>query len=190
MSSPPGRAFVAVLLGSMLWMAAASATQPPANPTAAAMKAFRDRADAYLSLHKKVADALPPLKETSDPQKIADREKLLGEGIRAARPGARPGDIIGEIAPLIVKAIRADLQRRTATDRKALFSEMPSPLPPLKVNDIYPSAVPLATFPPALLQTLPPLPEGLEYRFYGHHLILRDVKANVVADMLRNVIPS
>jgi hypothetical protein len=192
MSSHSGKAFaiVAALAAAVVQASAVGATQPPVNPKAAAMKAFRDRADAYLSLHKKVADALPPLKETSDPQKIADREKLLGEGIRAARPGARPGAIFGEIAPLIVKTTRADLRRRTATDRKALFSEMPSPLPPLKVNDIYPSTVPLATFPPALLQTLPPLPEGLEYRFYGHHLILRDVKANVIADMLRNIIPS
>ncbi len=175
---------------SVVLLSAAGATQPPVNPKAAAMKAFRDRADAYLSIHKKVADSLPPLKETSDPQKIAAREKLLGEGIRGARRGARPGDIFGEIAPLIVKTIRADLRHRTATDRKALFSEMPSPLPPLKVNDIYPSTVPLGTFPASLLQTLPPLPDGLEYRFYGHHLILRDVKANIVADMRRNVIPS
>jgi len=49
--------------------------------------------------------------------------------------------------------------------------------------------VPLITFPPALLQSLPPLPEGLEYRFYGRHLILRDVKANIVVDMLRNIVP-
>ena len=65
---------------------------------------------------------------------------------------------------------------------------MPARVPPLKVNDIYPSTVPLITFPPSLLQSLPPLPEGLEYRFYGRHLILRDVKANIVVDILRNVV--
>ena len=86
--------------------------------------------------------------------------------------------------------VRADIARRSRADRKALFSEMPARVPPLTVNAVYPSTVPLITFPPSLLQSLPPLPEGLEYRFYGHHLILRDVKANIVADMLRNVVPA
>jgi hypothetical protein len=159
------------------------------NPTAAAMKAFRDRADAYLALHKKVAGALPPLKETNDPQKIADREKLLGESLAKARADARSGQIFGEIAPRVTRLVRADLVHRSRADRKALFCEMPARVPPLNVNTIYPASVPLITFPPSLLQTLPPLPEGLEYRFYGRHLILRDVKANIVADILRNVVP-
>mgnify|MGYP006375434595 CR=1 FL=1 len=33
---------------------------------------------------------------------------------------------------------------------------------------------------------LPPLPEGLEYRFVGRHLIIRDVAANIVVDVLRD----
>ena len=65
---------------SLLTLASATGAQP-VNATAAAMKAFRDRADAYLAVHKKVAGELPPLKETDDPQKIADRETLLGESI-------------------------------------------------------------------------------------------------------------
>jgi hypothetical protein len=160
------------------------------NPTAAAMKAFRDRAEAYLALHKKVAGEIPPLKETDDAQKIADREKLLGASIANARTAARPGEIFGEIAPRVVKLVRSDIGHRSRADRKALFSEMPPRPPALNVNAVYPSSVPLITFPPSLLQSLPPLPEGLEYRFYGRHLILRDVKANIVADILRNVVPT
>ncbi len=177
----------AACLLSMIMIATAGA-QPPVNPTAAAMKAFRDRADAYLAVHKKVADELPALKETDDAQKIADREKLLGATIAKARTTARPGEIFGDVAPLVVTIVRGDIGHRSPPDRKALFSEMPARVPPLKVNDIYPSTVPLITFPPSLLQSLPPLPEGLEYRFYGRHLILRDVKANIVVDILRNVV--
>ena len=154
------------------------------------MKEFRDRADAYLALHKKVADALPPLKETNDPQKIADRETLLGVSIGRARATARVGEIFGDAAPLVATLVRDDLGHRPRADRKALFSEMPARVPALGINDVYPPAVPLVTFPPALLQSLPPLPEGLEYRFYGRHLILRDVKANIVVDLLRNVVPA
>jgi hypothetical protein len=179
----------ALAVGFWSMLAAATAAQPSVNPKAAMMKEFRDRADAYLALHKKIADGLPPLKETSDPHKIAEREKLLGVTIGKARANARSGEIFGAIAPLVAKTIQADLRHRSAADRKALFAEMPARVPPLAVNAIYPSTMPLITFPPALLQSLPPLPEGLEYRFYGHHLILRDVKANIVADMLRNVVP-
>jgi hypothetical protein len=167
-----------------------AAVQPVVNPTAAMMKEFRDRAEAYLALHKKVADDLPPLKETDDPQKIATREKLLGESIAKARAGAHEGDTFGDIASLVTKAVRNDLGHRTPADRRALFAEMPARVPPLKVNDIYPPSVPLLTFPPALLQSLPPLPDGLEYRFYARHLILRDAKANIVVDILRNVAPA
>jgi hypothetical protein len=160
------------------------------NPTAAAMKAFRDRADVYLALHKKIAGELPPLKETNDPQKIADREKLLGEHIARARTASRPGEIFGEISPRVARIVRADITHRSRADRRALFSEMPPHAPALSVNAVYPPSVPLLTFPPSLLQALPPLPDGLEYRFYGRHLILRDVKANIVADILRNVVPA
>jgi hypothetical protein len=178
----------AACLLAMVVIATAGA-QPSVNPTAAAMKAFRDRAETYLALHKKVADTVPALKETDDAQKIADREKLLGTTIAKARPTARPGEIFGDIAPRLVKIVRGDIGHRSPSDRKALFSEMPARVPPLKINDIYPSSVPLITFPPALLQSMPPLPEGLEYRFYGRHLILRDVKANIVVDILRNAVP-
>jgi hypothetical protein len=168
----------------------AATVQAPVNAKAATMKEFRDRADAYLALHKKVADALPPLKETDDPQKIADRENLLGASIGKARTTARAGEIFGDAAPLVATIVRDDLGHRSRADRAALFSEMPARVPALGINDVYPPAVPLVTFPPALLQSLPPLPDGLEYRFYGRHLILRDVKANIVVDLLRNVVPA
>jgi hypothetical protein len=174
---------------SLLMLVSSTGAQP-VNAAAAAMKAFHDRADAYLAVHKKVAGELPPLKETDNPQKIADREMLLGQSIAKARASARPGEIFGEIAPRVTSLVRADLAHRSRADRKALFAEMPAQVPTLKVNAVYPPAVPLITFPPTLLQSLPPLPEGLEYRFYGRHLILRDVKANIVADILRNVIPT
>src|SRR5262245_27898356 len=174
------------------WIALATTAgaQPAVNPTAAMMKEFRDRAEAYLALHKKVACELPPLKETDDPQKIAEREKLLGTSIARSRTAAREGEVFGDIAPLVIRVVRNDLSHRTPADRKALFAEMPARAPPLKVNGIYPSSVPRLTFSPALLQSLPPLPDGLEYRFYGRHLILRDVKANIVVDMRRNIVPA
>ena len=58
------------------------------------------------------------------------------------------------------------------------------------INTIYPTTLPLATFPPALLRKLPDLPPELEYRIVGRSLILRDVKANLIVDILRDVVPT
>lgn len=57
------------------------------------------------------------------------------------------------------------------------------------VNARYPPNVPYTTLPPALLLRLPTLPDGLEYRFVGRALILRDVDAALIVDFLPNALP-
>ena len=184
----------ALILGVLGTVAAAGLTasalqQAPVNAYGAAVKAYRDRCDAYLALHKKAADTVPPLKETSDPAKLTAREQALGEAIRQLRPEAKPGDLFGsDLSPYIRQAVQKDWKKRSAADRKAITEEVP-PGAVADVNATYPPALPLATFPANLLATLPPLAEGLEYRFVGRHLILRDVKANIIVDVLPNVLP-
>lgn len=163
--------------------------EPPVNAYGAAVKAFRDRIDAYLAVHKKAAGTVPALKETDDPAKLTAREVALGEAIRQARSGAKAGDIFGtDLAPRIRSIIKKDWAKRSAADRRGLSEDIPSGTL-ADVNATYPSALPLATFPASLLAALPPLPEDLEYRFVGRHLILRDVKANIIVDVLPNVLP-
>ena len=99
--------------------------------------------------------------------------------------GAGPGD---EVTARIRDVIRKDWARRSAADRAGLAEDMP-PGAVADINATYPSTLPLATFPASLLAALPPLPEEIEYRFVGRHLILRDVKANIIIDVLRNVLP-
>ena len=41
--------------------------------------------------------------------------------------------------------------------------------------------------PPSILLNLPKLPEELEYRFVGPHLILHDVNANLIVDFIPGV---
>ena len=54
---------------------------------------------------------------------------------------------------------------------------------------VYPENEPLSTVPPNVLMTLPPLPEDIEYRFVGRHVILRDARANLIVDYVANAIP-
>ena len=161
----------------------------PVNQYGAAVKAFRDRADDYLALQKKAGDGLPPLKETDDPNKLAPRQQALGEAIRQARAGAKEGDLFGpEIGARARKLVREDWASRAKKDKQGLAENIP-PGWVAEVNATYPPTLPLATFPPALLAELPPLPEGLEYRFAGRHLIIRDATANLIVDVLSNALP-
>ena len=59
----------------------------------------------------------------------------------------------------------------------------------LRVNDSYPSKVPLQSTPPTLLMNLPKLPEELEYRLVGRSLVLRCAKGNLIVDFIPNVMP-
>jgi hypothetical protein len=42
---------------------------------------------------------------------------------------------------------------------------------------------------PALLQVLPPLPRELEYRFVDRDLVLIDIHADLVVDILKEALP-
>lgn len=161
----------------------------PVNPKGAATKAFLDRIAEYVVFHNNVQKMVPPLTETSDPEKISAREKALGEMLIKMRPNAKPGDfLIKEYQPFLAQIIKEDFAKRSLADRKALIVELPKGIN-VGVNQVYPTTLPLATFPPNLLKVLPELPPELEYRIVGRDVILRDVKGNVVVDMMPNVFP-
>ena len=50
--------------------------------------------------------------------------------------------------------------------------------------------LPLATFPATLLPLLPRLPEQLEYRVVQNYLVLRDIEANLILDVMPNAVPT
>jgi hypothetical protein len=167
----------------------AGASQDQVNPHGAAVKAFQDRVNAYVQLHRRIADTLPKLKETPDPSEIAARERDLGAAIAQARAGAVLGEVFGdELKPFFLKSVREDWAARSPADRKAILGELPRDLK-IAPNTVYPTRYPLLTMPPKLLARLPELPDELEYRLMGRHLILRDTKANIIVDAVLNVLP-
>ena len=182
------------LLG--LWLVAlsppaADPAQPAAvNPTGAAVLAFKTRVADYVKIHKDAASKVPRLTETDDPAKVHHREAALGEMIKSLRATAREGDIFGtEFRPILEREVRSDFRSRSAADRKALIHELPARMK-LAVNMSYPGDLPLATFPARLLRKLPELPPELEYRIVGRHIVLRDVTANVIVDVARDIVPT
>jgi hypothetical protein len=158
-----------------------------ASETTAAERAFLERTAQYLELAKQASADVPALKETDTPEQIAVRERLRAEAIQRARVGAKAGDLFGTAAPLVRATVQRDWRRRTAEERAGLLAEIPASAPPA-VNSVYPTTYPLLTFPPTLLRALPALPEGLEYRLLGAHLVVRDIDANLIVDVLPNVL--
>ena len=174
---------------TFLSVGAAVPQEAPANPLAQSMANFKKRVDDYMKLRGGVTKKVPEVRETGDPAKISAREKALGQAIAMARPTARPGDVFGEDMSVHLKSILAeDWKARSPADRKALFEEIPKGLQ-LKVNQVYPTTLPLVSVPAKLLARLPTLPEELEYRLVDRHLLLRDRDANLIIDVLSNVWP-
>jgi hypothetical protein len=167
---------------------------PAPGPETEAYGRF-DRAVAdYLALRREAVAGVPPLKAGADAATIAARQKALAQAIRARRRGARAGEIFTPAAaPLIVRAAREELaggaDERSKVARENPRAETPKSPVVLKVNADYPPAASVSTMPPGLLLRLPRLPEGIEYRFVGKHLVLTDVDASIIVDYLLNVAP-
>jgi hypothetical protein len=58
----------------------------------------------------------------------------------------------------------------------------------LHVNGSYPADIPFETTPPTLLNEFPVLPQAIQYRFVGPNLVLQDVAANLIIDVLPHAI--
>jgi hypothetical protein len=168
--------------------AAVKAQRHAVNPAGEAAAAFKKRLDDYLKLRSGITAKIPDVSETHDPVKISAREKALGEAIAAARIASKPGDLFGDISPYVTQIVAKDWATRSAADRKALFKELPTGVQ-VSINKPYPTTLPLLTVPSNLLVNLPMLPDDLEYRIVDRHLLLRDRDANLVLDILYNVLP-
>ncbi|MGA3041258.1 MAG: hypothetical protein ABSF54_10780 [Bryobacteraceae bacterium] len=160
------------------------------NQGAAILKDFDGRVVDYVKLHKTVQPESHRLKPTKSPEAIKHYQDSLARGIRAARRGARQGDVF---TPKITAEFRRLIELTMHGPEAGAIRESlrhAEPLAPraLRVNEAYPPAIPLQSTPPSLLLNLPPLPAELEYRVVGHTLILRDKDANLIVDFIRNAI--
>lgn len=176
---------VAILLAGVL---AAQADPPAVNRDAALVNEFEKRVASYLKLRQDIEAEMGRLKTTQSGEKISRHEGDLRHKVRAARMGAREGDIFTpEISMEIRRLIGLAMQPADAARIKQSLRHSEPVQLYLKVNDKYPERVPLQTTPPTLLENLPKLPPEIEYRITGRDLVLLDAKANLVVDVLRGV---
>jgi len=148
---------------------------------AAALKKFTTSVDGYLTLRRSIEKKLPALKNKEElPEMIAAHQQALARKIREGRPNAKRGDIFSRD----VREAFRHLIRNAFQDPGTAVAHST-----VQVNGVYPDAVAETTFPSALLQKLPQLPEELAYRIVGHDLVLVDSKANLVVDLFHEALP-
>jgi hypothetical protein len=168
-----------------------TSTDPAVNPNAAVMADFKARVEKYAELHKDLAKGAAKQKDDTTAEQINAQKTALTEKVQAARAGARHGDIFtAEIRPVFRRLLAPELKGEEGRDAKAILrDDAPAPgTVPFKVNAKYPENQPKPTMPPNLLMNLPTLPEPLEYRVVGQHLLLLDTATDLVVDYILNAI--
>jgi hypothetical protein len=161
------------------------------NADAKVLAEFKAKVDAYDALRKDLAKKAPPLKKADEPHEIAIAEKALAEQIKIARANAKPGDIFTpETQRVFKRLLSPTLKGDEGVENKTVLKEdrPPAAKIPLRVNGEYPKDQPLSTVPPDMLRALPPLPEAVQYRFAGKHLILYCTRGNLIVDYMLNAI--
>lgn len=164
---------------------------PDPDPTGAIFAEFGKRVADYAALRNRLAEGMGPLDETKSQAEIAARAATLAHLIQTARDSAKQGDLFtAEVAAVIATLIKQEYSRRPDSvqeTREDQQEELPDFIP--RVDSLYPTTYPLATFPPTLLPLLPPLPKEVEYRIVQHYLILRDIEANLIVDFMPRAVP-
>ena len=166
----------------------------PVTPTAAEapiLEAFNQRIAAYMEVHNDVERKLSL--QQFDGENIFAALEAMQSGIRTARADVGRGAIL---TPDVGALIRTRVESRLAgcgqkvEDVLAFINEERAPVARApKVNERFPWELGSAMW-PSFLGVLPPLPAELQYRFADRDLVLIDIHADLVVDILANALPA
>ena len=148
---------------------------------------FNTRVWSYFELRSELEKGLPPRTVTDDVAEIRRAVRALANRIRVARAEAKQGDIFTPtISAEFRKALLLEMNINTWA---AIMDDNPGEFS-VQINDSYPEGKPLSTVPPNILALLPTLPDDIQYRFLGRHLILYDTRASLILDRIPYAIQS
>lgn len=173
---------------------AASRLEVSASQTveARALAEFNAAVEEYVALHRRVERRLPPERMFEDAEEMFAARAALRSAILAARRDATPGNVF---SPGVARVIVGLLDQTIAAsgydpaDVLAAINEERLPgVPDPEVNGEFPWAIGSVMW-PIFLRVLPALPGELEYRFSNRDLVLIDIHANLVVDILENALP-
>ena len=159
----------------------------PERLEARAMADFNASLDAYVTLHRRFVRSLGTTSMFAD-----DEGDMFGDELRAVLVAARPMTTQGDfftpsMADVFRDRVDRALLRGVATVPVHLYEPLPGEPAPT-VNRAFPF-VGVSVEWPALFVELPTLPPELGYAVWGRDLVLVDVRANLVLDVLPEALP-
>ena len=172
--------------GAVLILASAS-TSSAQWTSDTALQRFNDQIARYMTVRHDAEARVGVPVVSSDPAAILRSEAALANAIRKARLDARPGDIFNEtIATEFRRSMRRVLDKYHVSDADlfaASGSDSPRDGTRPGVNRAFDWRLG-ATMPAVLIDVLPKVPWPLEYRVVAGDLILLDVEAQLIVDVL------
>lgn len=174
------RAIVLAFTVTAVGVAVAQVVEPEET---AALAGFDRSVDAYADLRTRLEAPLPPFTASRSAASTMLARNFLASAVRAARRNAGRGAIF--TAP-VARAFAARIdtamtpaERRLTAQGESEEVYAPPPTVYERVEPVF-----LTALPETLLDALPPLPAAIEYRFVGDDLILWDLHAEIVIDVL------
>jgi hypothetical protein len=170
-----------MVMGTTSW----AQVRPPADDAVAVFTAATHQ---YAVTHRRIEQQLPPMVVNADPAEIYRAIEQMAAAMKAARPNARQGDFFTPaLAPLLRSRITTSLHTHGFTREDVRLAEMAegidSTTVTLRVNGRFPWIFASPMF-PCVLAALPAVPPELQYRIVGDNLVLVDVHAGLVVDLL------
>ena len=155
------------------------------------LEEFQEEVAEYVELRRRLDKKLAPLPPKAPPERVHDYQVGLEKLLAAERARSKEGDLfVRKVRPLLRRLIREILAGPGGrTLRAEIYDEAPGRTFRININTRYPSVLPLSTVPYRLLSVLPPLTVEIQYRIVGRDLVLLDIDAQIVVDVLRNVVP-
>jgi hypothetical protein len=168
---------------------AGAAAQHDAQP--ASLAQFNAAIHQYAQLHRQIELQLPPFRAHSDAQDIFESSNAMASALQTARATAHEGDIFtDEMAALLRVRVADALTARGFLPEEMVAASLEeaddeAPLP--AVNGRFPWRRGAAMW-PCVVDALPRLPHELQYRLVGRDLVLVDTHADLIVDILRDVV--
>jgi hypothetical protein len=154
---------------------------------------FNQRVDHYVRVHRRLERGLPPEHLFGDLEDMPEAVDALHVAIADARAHARAGAIF---TPAVADLLSARLERAIANSGLppagvfvALNLGDREGIPEPQINGRFPAMGHVRVW-PVLLAALPELPEELQFHFVGRDLVLVDVHADLVVDILKDALPA
>ena len=175
-----------VFVCSLVW----GANLAVAQKTDPAVEVFEKQVKDYIALRNKARANAPKLSKDSTPEQLEAYRKSFEQSLRAARAGAKRGDLFTpEAMDYIRRTLKMEFKGKDRAELREIVFEAENKTIPLRVNYPYPESKELTEMPATLLLQLPQLPKEVKYRFVGRNMLLVDRDNNLIIDYMVDALP-